>query len=127
MNELEKLLLSWTPRRPSKELEQRLFGPAVAAAEEMPSFRLGWLAPAAVAALLLCVLLNGRGGAGLTGTASGGPMFAAIILSNQSAAAYLTGAAQSEQNNLPAVAFKWTRSAHVTVPLSAISPGKRED
>jgi hypothetical protein len=125
-NELEKLLLSWTPRRPSKELEARLFGaPEAALAEELPSFRLGWLAPAAVAALLFCVLLSQRCGAGLTGSASAGPMVA-MILSNQSAAAYMTGTAQSEQNNLPADAFKWNGGG-VTARLTAFSPGKRED
>lgn len=119
-------MLSWTPRRPSKELEARLFGaPEAAPAEELPSFRLGWLAPAAVAALLFCVLLSQRCGAGLTGSASAGPMVA-MILSNQSAAAYMTGTAQSEQNNLPADAFKWNGGG-VTARLTAFSPGKRED
>ena len=127
MNDLEKLLLSWTPRRPSKELEARLFGSGEAAvAEELPSFRLGWLAPAALAALLMCVLLNQRCGAGLTGSAPSGPMVA-MILSNQSAAAFLTGSAQSEQNSLPADAFKWKGVAHVTASLTSFSPGKRDD
>jgi hypothetical protein len=127
MNELEKLLLSWTPRRPSKELEARLFGGAEAAvAEELPSFRLGWLAPAALAALLMCVFLNQRCGAGLTGSAPAGPMVA-MILSNQSAAAFLTGNAQSEQNSLPTDAFKWHGVAHVTAKLTTFSPGRKDD
>ena len=137
INESEKLLLSWTPRRPSKGLEQRLFaGGEVAAraraflsasgpAEELPSFRLGWLAPAAVAGLMLCVLLNQRCGAGLAGSSSGAPMMA-MILSNQSAAAYLTATAQSEQNNLPADAFKWNGGG-VTARLTVFAPGRRED
>ena len=49
-----------------------------------------------------------------------------MILSNQSAAAYLTGTAQSEQNNLPADAFKWNGGG-VTARLTAFSPGKRDD
>ena len=102
------------------------FGAEAAAAEELPSFRLSWLAPAALAALLLCVFLNQRCGAGLTGSAPAGPMVA-MILSNQSAAAYLTGSAQSEQNNLPADAFKRTGVGHVTARLTAFSPGKKED
>ena len=125
-NELEKLLLSWTPRRPSKELEARLFGaPEAALAEDLPPFRLGWLAPAAVVALLFCVLLSQRCGVGRTGSAAASPMFA-VISSNQSAAAYLTCAAQSEQNNLPVDAFKWNGGG-VTARLTAFSPGKRED
>ncbi len=127
MNELEKLLLSWTPRRPSKGLEARLFGSGeAAAAEELPSFRLGWLAPAALAALLMCVFLNQRSGAVLTGAAPSGPMVA-MILSNQSAAAFLTGAAQSEQNSLPIDAFKWKGVAHVTAQPVSFSPGRRDD
>jgi hypothetical protein len=127
MNELEKLLLSWTLRRPSKALEERLFGAADAApAETLPPFRLSWLAPAAVAALLLCVLFNQRFGAGLTGSPPAGPMVA-MILSNQSAAAYLTGSGQSDQNNLPADAFKWTQGGRATARLTAFSPGKRDD
>jgi len=126
MNELEKLLLSWTPRRPSKELEERLFGGAEAiVAEELPSFRLGWLAPAAVAALLMCVLLNQRFSPVLTGASSASPMVA-MILSNQSTTAYLTGNAQSEQNNLPADVFK-RAGGHPTARLTSFLPGKRED
>ena len=34
----------------------------------------------------------------------------ALILSNQSAAAYLPGSVQAEQNNLPADAFRWANS-----------------
>jgi len=34
----------------------------------------------------------------------------AMILSNQSAAAYLPGSVQADQNNLPADAFRWAGS-----------------
>jgi hypothetical protein len=120
-------LRSWTLRRPSKALEDRLFGVAAAAPEEiLPSFRLSWLAPAAVAVLLLCVLFNQRFGAGLTGSVPSGPMVA-MILSNQSAAAYLAGSGQSEQNNLPANAFQWTHGKAAMARLTAVSPGKRDD
>ena len=42
INELEKLLLSWTPRRPSKGLKARLFGAEPETAETLPDFRLVW-------------------------------------------------------------------------------------
>ena len=42
----------------------------------------------------------------------------AMILSNQSAAAYLPGSVQAEQNNLPADAFKWA-TASGTAPIVA--------
>ena len=96
-----------------------------AEAEELPSFRLGWLAPAAVGALLFCVLLNQHAGTGLSGSVSARPMVA-MILSNQNAATYLAGTAQSEQNNLPTYIFKRAES-RLTARLTAFSPGKRED
>ena len=127
MNDLEKQLASWRPRRPSKALEARLFGAAeLAPAEALPPFRLSWLAPTAVAALLLCVLVNQRYGAGLAGSPPAAPMVA-MILSNQSAAAYLGASAQSEQNNLPADAFKLTNARHGSARLSVFAPGRRDD
>jgi hypothetical protein len=111
MNEssaLEKLLLSWTPRRPSAGLERRIFVTGPATAEALPSFRFSWLAPATAALMLLGVLFNQRYGPALPGSATPGPLVA-MILSNQSAAAYLPRSVQAEQNNLPADAFKWTR------------------
>jgi hypothetical protein len=129
MNEssaLEKLLLSWTPRRPSAGLERRIFVTRPATAEALPSFRFSWLAPATAALMLLCVLFNQRYGPAVSGSATAGPLVA-MILSNQSAAAYLPGSVQAEQNNLPADAFKWTRrngSAPGAASLSQ-SPGRR--
>jgi hypothetical protein len=108
MNELEKWLHSWTPRHPSARLERRLFAARPAQAEAPLPFRFGWLAPTTVALTLMCVLFNQRYGAMSSEPASTGPMVA-MILSNQSAAAYLPGSFQAEQNNLPADAFKWTR------------------
>ena len=69
--------------------------------------------------MLLCVLFNQRYGPALSGSATPGPLVA-MILSNQSAAAYLPGSVQAEQNDLPADAFKWTRRSGLTpgtVPL----------
>jgi hypothetical protein len=126
MNEssaLEKLLLSWTPRRPSAGLERRIFVTGPATAEALPSFRFSWLAPATAALMLLCVLFNQRYGPALSGSATPGPLVA-MILSNQSAAAYLPGSVQAEQNNLPADAFKWTRHSGLA-PGSVSLPGSK--
>jgi hypothetical protein len=107
MSALEKQLLSWTPRRPSAGLERRLFAAgSAAAAQALPSFRFSWLAPATAAFMLLCVLFNQRYGPVNSGSVTPVPMVA-MILSNQSAAAYLPGSVQAEQNNLPADAFQW--------------------
>jgi len=109
MNELEKWLCSWTPRRPSARLERQLFATRPAPEEALLPFRFGWLAPTTVAMALMCVLFNQRYGTPSSATTGASPMVA-MILSNQSAAAYLPGSFQAEQNNLPADAFKWTRA-----------------
>ena len=109
MNELEKLLLSWTPRRPSARLERRLFAGGPAAAAALLPFRFSWLAPATAALMLMCVLFNQRYGPAFSGSARPGPLVA-MILSNQSAAAYLPGSFQGERNNLPADTFSRNNS-----------------
>ena len=110
MNDLERQLLSWTPRHPSAGLERRLFAGALAPAEVLPPFRFTWLAPATAALMLMCVLFNQRYGPTLSDSSRPGPLVA-MILSNQSTAAYLPGSVQAAQNNLPADAFKWTRAS----------------
>ena len=107
MNELEKQLGLWTPRRPSARLECRLFAAAPAATEALLPFRVTWLAPVTAALMLMCVLFNQHYGASLSGSGATGPMVA-MILSNQSVAAYLPGSVQAERNNLPADAFDWS-------------------
>lgn len=102
----------WTPRHPSKGLEARIFVAATAGPEAEAvtvPLRLNWLAPAMAAVLLMCVLFNQRfGSAPYSG--SGGGSMAAMILSNQSAAAYLPGSFQGDRNTIPADAFEWTNA-----------------
>src|ERR1039457_2142584 len=127
MSELEKQWLLWTPRRPSVRLERRLFAVGAAPAEALLPFRVTWLAPVTAALMLMCVLFNQRYGPGLSASASPGPMVA-MILSNQSAAAYLPGSFQAEQNNLPADIFNRTRSSRSGpgVPSLPRSPGNKQ-
>ena len=108
MIELERQLYSWTPRRPSARLERRLFAARTVPAELAP-FRFNWLAPATAALALACVLFNQRYGPAFSASAGAGSMVA-LMLSNQSAPAYLPGGVQAEQNNLPADAFRWANS-----------------
>lgn len=110
MHELEKWLYSWTPRHPSARLERRLFPAIPAPTEALLLSRFGWLAPATVALAMMCVLFNQRFGTTFSAPAGASPIVA-MILSNQSAAAYLPGSFQAEQNNLPADVFKWTRGS----------------
>ena len=122
MNELEKWLYSWTPRRPSARLERQLFGARAVPVEALLPFRFGWLAPTTVALALMCVLFNQHYGAPSYAPTGASPMVA-MILSNQSSAAYLPGSFQAEQNNLPADTFKRTReSSAPRVPVSFSRP-----
>jgi len=105
MNDLEKQLRSWAPRRPSAKLEYRLFPRPIVAAEPALGFRLNWLAPAGVTLVLLGLFISQHNNPAI-GSASPGPIIA-MILSNQSAAAYLPGNFPSEQNRLPN-GYEWT-------------------
>jgi hypothetical protein len=126
MIELENQLLSWKPRRPSKGLEARIFAAGREADDALPSFRLSWLAPATLAILLIGVMFNQRYGAILIGAPVAAPMVA-MILSNQSAPAYLPGSFQAEQNNLPADAFKRSSAPGAVPRLTFFSPAKAND
>ena len=108
-NDLEKHLRSWTPRRPSKGLEAQIFAAAAAPAPEavVAPLRLNWLAPAMAALLMMGVLFNQRYG-GNAFSSSGTGSMAAMILSNQSAPAYLPGSFQGDRNTIPADAFEFT-------------------
>jgi hypothetical protein len=117
--ELENQLRSWTPRRPSPRLERGLFGfaaPAALAEEPLPGRRHGtprfaFLVPATTALVLLaCGWLNQRYGTAEAHSGNSGPLVA-MILSNQSAAAYLPASFDHQQNRLANV-FEWT-NGHV--------------
>jgi hypothetical protein len=105
MNELETELRYWALRRPSEKLKRRIF--AQRPAEPPATFSWSWLAPATAALLMVGMLLNQRHNALLFEPGKSGPLVA-MIMSNQNAAASLPAGFESEQNALPADAFKWT-------------------
>ncbi|MGA2864446.1 MAG: hypothetical protein ABSF95_08150 [Verrucomicrobiota bacterium] len=123
MNDLEARLRSWVPRRPSASLEKRLFGRRPAGAVPPPGFRLNWLAPATAAVLLAGLFLSQHYNAHI-GSSNAGPIVA-MILSNQSAAAYLPGSFPRAQNRLPADAYQWTIRAGATSVINAVFDSKR--
>jgi hypothetical protein len=151
MNDLEMQLRSWAPRRPSAKLRERIF--ARQATEKAPqqieagaacsvlripftgafhsilaiahglkpaSFR--WLAPAMAGLFLTCIILNQRN-APMASPATA-PLIAMILSSNQSAAAYLPGSFQREQNRLPSDTFEWTNGSGSTSSISSLSESK---
>jgi len=105
MEELEKQLRLWAPRRPSARLKRRLFGRPQA--QRPLGFSLNWLAPATAALLVVWVVFNQPDSASFSETGKSGAMVA-MILSNQSGAASPVDRFESEQNNLPANTFEWT-------------------
>ena len=123
MNELEAQLRSWAPRRPSASVERRLFARRPTAAELPPAFRLSWLAPAFAALLLVGLFFNARSST-VIGSSNPVPMVA-MILSNQSAAAYLSGSLPRAENRLPADAYQWPVRGGATSVISAVLDPRR--
>jgi hypothetical protein len=125
MNELENQLRSWAPRRPSPKLEQRLFARRPARADEQrktPHMSFAWLVPASAALMLVCLVFNQRNSTALASSGSG--RLVAVILSNQSAAAYLPGSFHGEQNLLTADTFEWTNGSRSTSSISSLSSAR---
>jgi len=152
MNDLEMQLRSWAPRRPSAKVRERIFErqtteakgsrgrsphlacgvlrvpfadvfhavSAMARALKPASFR--WLAPAMAGLFLTCIILNQRN-APMASPATA-PLIAMILSSNQSAAAYLPGSFQREQNRLPSDTFEWTNGSGSTSSISSLSESK---
>ena len=134
MKELEAQLRSWAPRRPSAKLERRLFASEASAATAIQSppithnlgYRLRWVAPATAAFVLLCVLYNQRAGDSLGGGTHSGHIVA-MILSNQSAVAYLPAGFQRDQNSPPVDTFEWTNGSGSTSSMRSLSAPKAQD
>jgi len=128
------------PRRPSAKVKQRIFSAnksaefasvhpiilltdrasRLARCLKPTSFR--WLAPAIAALFLTCIILNQRN-APMASPATA-PLIAMILSSNQSAAAYLPGSFQREQNRLPSDTFEWTNGSGSTSSISSLSESK---
>ena len=129
MNELEKQLRTWLPRRPSPRLKASIFATSQLAlanhtsslAEETPaSSRFGWLLPATAALLLTCLIFSQRASPAISGSTESGPLVA-MILSNQSSAAYLPASYERVQNRLLSDTFEWTNGSGSTSTISSVS------
>jgi len=108
MNLPETQLRSWQPRRPSAGLKRRIFS-APPTAPTAAAF-LGWLVPATACVLFTLLVFNS--GNGLSDGPTGRKATIAMVLSNQSYAAFASDGSQNVQNRLYNVTFDWTnRSA----------------
>ena len=120
-NPLETRLRSWTPRRPSAGLERRLFPRPKRAPRKAHS--LSWLVPVTACLLFAGLILNPQGAANLSAPPRPGTLVA-LILSNQSYAAYLPGNSQrSTVNRLDT--FGWTNGGSSTSSMHSLSPVQR--
>jgi len=112
MNWLETQLNSWEPRRPSARIKRRLF--------PTPSNRLkvamafNWLAPATVCMLLALAVFKQENN--ISAASPRHDPVVAMMLSNQSYVAYLTGgSSQIEHNILPAIFESTNRSGSTSI------------
>jgi hypothetical protein len=189
MNELETLLRSWAPRRPSPRVKEQIFATGqadaaagmTAAAREplrtpqgfglrqsagalrsehlgqwkvkrqrtgtvqdvgafaaavqsalvvaralrgqagrLPYFAVRLLAPAMAAMMLMAALVSQRNDTALSSPARSGPLVA-MMMSNQSAAAYLPASFQPEQNRVTPQTFEWTNGSSSTSSIRSLS------
>jgi hypothetical protein len=79
---------------------------------------LGWLAPATACALLTLSVFNS--GNSLPGGSSRHEPMVAMMLSNQSYAACISGAFQSGQNDPPSITVDWTNRSGSTSSMNSI-------
>src|SRR5689334_21107801 len=112
LNELEAQLGSWTLRRPSPKIEKRLFGRRRAETPSGPAVQFAWFAPVTAALLLACIIFNQHAGSA-TARATNATLVA-MMISNYSAAAYLPGSFQHDQNIITANTFEWTNGSRST-------------
>lgn len=114
MKTLENRLRSWRPRRPSTQLERRLFGRD---GHEDPGVQalVRWLTPLAACLILVVAALNHPATTG--GRVTESSEWLGVSLSNQHYAAYLPGSFQCEANRLDT--FGWTNGGRF--PSSTLS------
>lgn len=115
----------WTPRRPSPELEARLFGASnVAPAgpsgtrRHLPGWR--WLAPVACVVLLALQVSLPVAQKQLTESGGAEPVLASAGLSNQTLAAFAPGWAHSARNHIPGETFESTNWTTAPSPMRTL-------
>lgn len=122
MNPLEAQLRSWTPRRPSAKLERSLFRRPSAAPRQ--TGMIFWLGPVTACLLFVCVVLSQQRSAPFSAV-SRHDAIVAVILSNQSYAAFLPGSFQRSANRLDS--FEWTNRGSSTSFMGSLPPGRTND
>lgn len=122
MNPLEEQLRSWTLRRPSPKLEERLFGRS-SWRFTLPKL-VSVFAPTAACLLLTLTGLKQFGSPMLV-TEDPQTSLLAMSLSNQQFAPYLSGNGQSVANRLDT--FEWTNRGGSQSSVRSFTPSKAID
>jgi hypothetical protein len=129
LNQLEKQLESWIPRRPSATLKHRLFRasavtPATPSEARAPGIPL-WLMAAPAACILLITMLLGEGRHQKQGylAISGGSNVLASLSSNLLTYCATDMRAQ-HQNVWTAVTFEWTKGGNSPSTTGSFLSGK---
>jgi hypothetical protein len=127
--DVETTLHSWAPRRPSSNLERRIFespSPALdpsgdfAGADPVEALNWSWLAPVTAALLVFCGLSTHHNPVPVSsGTETGWSV--ALALSNQSAATWLPESHLCDQNRISGENFEWTNRGHSTSSMRSLS------
>lgn len=124
LNSFETRMRSWTPRRPSPELEARLFGAATVAPagsnarRHLPGW--SWLAPAACVGALALQLSLPVAQKQLAESGGAGPVLAQAGLSNQTLAAFAPGWSHSARNHIPGETFESTNWTTAPSPMRTL-------
>ena len=122
MNPLETQLRSWIPRRPSAKLTRRLFRRP--APVTRPAGIVFWLGPVTACLLFACVIVGQHGPANFS-SAGRDDAIIAMVLSNQSYAAYLPGSFQPAANRLDT--FEWTNRGYSNSTMDSRTSPKATD
>jgi hypothetical protein len=121
-NPLEAQLRSWTPRRPSAELERKLFGRK--STLPVTAGMVFWFGPVTACLLFVCVVLSQHSTSSFSPASRPDAMVAAIM-SNQSYAAFLPGSFQRSANRLDT--FEWTNKGRFTSFMGSLPSGRTND
>jgi len=124
---IETKMRSWNLRQPSSSVKRRLFGADAYADEEQLAgtqdvpvrFAFRWLVPATAGFLLLCAMANPRVITGFSSSTDCGPIVA-VVQSNQSPIAYLSGN-KSGENNVASENLEWTNTSYSTSSIRSLA------
>jgi hypothetical protein len=108
------------PRRPSARLKHKLFGNQAQTATGAGA-GVHWLVPATALFLLACALWDQP--SSVTQALHRHSPEVALVLSNQSAAPYVTAVYQRAHNRL-ADSFEWTNGSNSFSSIGSLSPGR---